>query len=82
MYVWYSGSEYGNRDPQADYTVNYAGGSETVIVDQDQGSGAWVLLGSYFFNAGSSANVTLVYNSADSTKVAIADAVRFVFVEN
>ncbi len=79
VHVWYSGSQYGNRDTSADYTVNYAGDSQTIAVDQDQGSGAWVTLGTFFFNAGNNGNVTLVYDSADSSKVAIADAVRFVF---
>jgi len=79
VYVWYSGSKYGNRDTAAEYTVNYGGGSQTVTVNQDQGSGAWVPLGTFFFDAGNSGNVTLLYDSVDSTKVVIADAVRFVF---
>ncbi|HHD80516.1 MAG TPA: hypothetical protein ENK99_02765, partial [Campylobacterales bacterium] len=35
VYVWYSGSIYQNRDPQAEYTVHYAGGSQTVTVNQN-----------------------------------------------
>ena len=80
VYVWYSGSEYGNRDTSADYTVNYAGGSETIMVNQDQGSGSWLLIGTFSFNAGSNGNVTLVSNTNNS-RVSIADAVKFVFLD-
>ncbi len=45
VYVWCSGSSYGNRNTSADYTVNHAGGSQTITIDQDQGSGNWVSLG-------------------------------------
>ena len=75
VYVWYTGSSY-DRDTNADYTVNHAGGSETIVIDQNQGSGEWILLGLFSFNAGSSGNVTLL-RDAESGGTS-ADAVKFV----
>ena len=75
VYVWYTGSTY-NRDTDASYTVNYAGGSETIGIDQNQGSGDWVLLGTFTFNAGISGNVILLRDA--ETGGTSADAVRFV----
>ena len=77
VFVWYSGSRYGNRDTGAEYTVNHAQGSETVIVNQDQGSGAWVSLGMFSFDAGTAGNVTLACHFEGGDTVIIADAVRF-----
>ncbi|WP_415407782.1 hypothetical protein ACLHDG_04420 [Sulfurovum sp. CS9] len=60
VYVWYSGSSSYDRDTNADYTVNHAGGSETIVIDQNQGSGDWVSLGVFSFNAGTGGNVKFV----------------------
>ncbi len=78
VYVWYAGSTY-SRDTNADYTVNYSGGSETIVIDQNEGSGDWVSLGVFSLNAGSSANVTLVHDDESGASTS-ADAVKFVFV--
>ena len=80
VYVWYTGASLASypRDTSADYTVNHAGGSQTIEIDQDQGSGAWVSLGVFSFNAGTGGNVTLVRNSATSSEDTSADAVKFV----
>jgi len=82
VYVWYSGSIHGNRDTQAQYTVNYSGGSQTVSINQNQGSGAWVSLGVFKFDAGNSSNVTLLCGLDGGESVVIADAVKFVPVDN
>ncbi len=77
VYVWYSGSSSHSRDTDADYTVNYAGGSETIVIDQSQGSGDWVLLGLFPFNAGSDGNVTLLRDIESESISTSADAVKF-----
>ncbi|WP_345974393.1 immunoglobulin-like domain-containing protein [Sulfurimonas sp. HSL3-7] len=76
VYVWYTGSTVYDRDTDASYTVNHAGGSTPIGIDQNQGSGDWVLLGTFSFNAGTSGNVTLVRDV--ETGGTSADAVRFV----
>ncbi|GAA2812244.1 hypothetical protein GCM10010522_32510 [Kribbella solani] len=69
-----------NRSTAAPYTVAYAGGSSTVLVDQtvrgapDSRGGEWVSLGTYTFAAGLAASVSLT--DAPSGYV-VADAVRF-----
>ena len=77
VYVWYTGSNQYDRDTNADYTVNHAGGSKTIVIDQNQGSGEWVMLGLFSFNAGSSGNVTLSHD-VESVRSTSADAVKFV----
>jgi RHS repeat-associated protein len=63
-----------NRATNAKYTVNHASGSNVTVVNQEQNSGAWVLLGSYSFNAGA----TSVSLSDDADDYVIADAVMLV----
>jgi hypothetical protein len=61
----------------APYTINHAGGSTTVPVDQSdrERAGQWNSLGEYTFVAGTSCNIVLT-NDADGRVV--ADAVRLV----
>ncbi|HUU21258.1 MAG TPA: LEPR-XLL domain-containing protein, partial [Phycisphaerae bacterium] len=70
---------YWDRDSQAEYAVTYAGGTTTVTIDQDTGSGQWVSVGTYTFNAGSGGYVRLTHDSEDANPT-IADGVRFVKV--
>ncbi len=79
VYVWYSGSTSYARDPSVAYTVTHALGADTIAIDQDQGSGAWVSLGVFNFNAGTGANITLVRQTT-STASTSADAVKFVLL--
>ena len=59
------------------YTVYYNGGSAAVNVNQAAGTGGvWASLGTRSFLAGTSHKVVLK-DSTDTTKAAIADAVRF-----
>jgi len=59
------------------YTVYYNGGSAAVNVNQASGTGGvWASLGTRSFLAGTSHKVVLK-DSTDTTKAAIADAVRF-----
>ncbi|MBK8065228.1 MAG: hypothetical protein IPK29_15170 [Betaproteobacteria bacterium] len=67
-------TQHPNRATDAKYTVSHAGGSQTVVVNQEVGGGQWNLLGTYAFGAGA-ATVTLT-DEADG--YVIADAVRWV----
>lgn len=72
--VWYpTGS---NPPSNAKYTVYYNGGSQTITVDQASGSGAWRVLGSFGFAAGTTGYVSLS-DQATKNKTILADAVRF-----
>jgi hypothetical protein len=81
VYAWWSaeapwGGIY-DRDSEADYIISHAGGTSVVIVDQDQDSGQWVLLGRFPFSAGTEGYVAVVRDS-DNGVATSADAVRFV----
>jgi RHS repeat-associated protein len=69
--VYYSAA----GDNQANYTVNYSGGSKTVTVDQTQHVGTWVSLGEFSFAPGTSGQGVSLMDGATG---AIADAVRVV----
>ncbi|MDM5264794.1 hypothetical protein PF327_11420, partial [Sulfurovum sp. XTW-4] len=77
VFVWYTGSAQYDRDTDADYTINYADGTTAVSIDQNQGSGAWVSLGVYTFQAGNSSSVTLL-RDANAVGTTSADAMKFV----
>ena len=68
---WTSGS---NRASDAPYTVNYAGRSRTVDVNQRVNGGEWVSLGVFYFTEGMSSIIL----SDDADGVVIADAIRLV----
>ena len=67
-------TQHPNRATNAKYTVNHAAGASLVSVNQEQGGGAWQLLGTYGFNAGA-ASVSL---SDEANDYVIADAVMLV----
>lgn len=68
---WSAGS---NRSASTPYTINHAGGSTTVDVNQQINGGAWRYLGTFAFDAGKTGTVVI---SNETTGIAIADAVRF-----
>ena len=86
-HVYVSWTTHANRATNAPYTVNYSGGSQIFLVNQellnDQVTvGAqtgewsdWYLLGTFAFDAGTTGNVVLKNNA---NEYVIADAVRFV----
>ncbi|MBA4149187.1 MAG: fibronectin type III domain-containing protein [Verrucomicrobia bacterium] len=76
VYQWHPAGS--NRTTNAPYVINYSGGSATVRVNQQVNGGKWNLLGTYNFAAGTSGNVRLQDDFADTTQVVMADAVRFV----
>ena len=76
VYAWYP--QGSNRTTNAPYVINYNGGSATVRVNQKVNGGVWNLLGTFNFATGTSGNVKIQDNFADSTQLVMADAVRFV----
>ncbi|WP_053204941.1 DNRLRE domain-containing protein [Jiangella muralis] len=63
------------RATNAPYTVQHAGGTSTVAVDQTAGTnGVWATLGSWNFNAGTSHRVTV--GSVPELRTVVADAVQ------
>jgi len=85
VYAWWSakapwGGTY-DRDSEAMYVIEHAGGSDAVTVDQDVNSGQWVLLGTYEFRAGTPALTHLIRNR-DSGVATSADAIKFVLKDS
>jgi len=80
-HVYVSYKAYTDRAQNAVYTVNHAGGSTEITVNQQHHGSTWVDLGSFFFKKGSSiehSSVTLNKNNeAENGSIIIADAVRF-----
>lgn len=66
-----------NRATDAPFTIAHAGGSTTVRVSMAGGGITEVSLGDYYFEAGSTASVTLTNDVSGSSIVVISDAVRF-----
>lgn len=64
-----------NRATNVPYDITHAGGTTTVTKNQQSGGGAWVLLGTYTFNAGTGGNVLI--RTTGTNGYVIADAVRF-----
>ncbi|MCK4815486.1 RHS domain-containing protein, partial [bacterium] len=61
-----------NRATDAKYSINYDGGSETVVVNQQENGGEWNLLGTFYFAADNSGSITL---TDEANGYVIADAV-------
>lgn len=74
VYVWFTRGA--NRARDARFVVHHTGGQSTVIVDQSDLGDHWLFLGEFHF-ARTGAKVVLSNQGADTTKVVIADAVRF-----
>ena len=75
VYVWYTVGA--NRTSEAVYTVHHSGGVSKVRVSQRRPGGQWSFLGLFHFAAGTAGKVVLSNEGNDSSKVVIADAVRF-----
>lgn len=76
VYVRYA-ANWQNLGTDAPYTVVHASGSETVIVDQTQNGGQWVLLGRYSLIQG---NYVAIGDALSNDRRPSADAVRLVHV--
>ncbi len=66
-----------SRSTAVQYTINHAGGSTTVAVNQRIDGGKWVELGTFDFNGDPSENVTLTHTRTGNYDSACADAVMF-----
>lgn len=81
MYPVYTWVLYGTDRTSQTYRINHTGGSTEVKVDHSKVGSGWVYLGTYHFNAGSSAtgegSVVVTNKAAVTGKVVIADAIRF-----
>ena len=79
VYAWWTMGLY--RAYDATYTINHAGGSDQVHVNQSASGGQWNLLGTYTFDAGTSGSVTLSDTTSGPSGpgwAVCADAIRFV----
>ena len=74
--IWWT--EWSSRSDSVPVTINYEGGSEPLSVNQQQNGGQWNDQGSYFFEAGTTYDVTVTSQPASTSTC--ADAVRFIFV--
>lgn len=78
VYAWHA--QGSNRATDAKHLISYNGGSTTVNVNQQINGGQWNLLGTFNFATGTSGYVRIHDGHVDTTKVVVADAVRFVKV--
>ncbi|MBN2417619.1 hypothetical protein JXO52_17430 [bacterium] len=76
VYEWH-GYHTGQEATNAKYIINHAGGSLLQEVNQQADQGQWNLLGTFFFNKGTTGNVTISSKGHNGT--VIADAVKFVY---
>ncbi len=76
VYVWYP--QGSNRSTNAPFLIQSASGSPIVRVNQTTGGGAWRLLAANrTFDRGTTGKVVLSNNTGESSRVVLADAVRF-----
>lgn len=68
-----------NRATNAPFTINYSGGSTTIPVDQTNIYKEWKSLGVFYFSEGNSGSVVLSNNANGRV---VADAMRFVYIDN
>lgn len=66
-----------NRAPDQTYRINYTGGSIEVKVNHQRVGKGWIYLGTYYFAAGTGANVEVSNKTAVGGSAIIADAIRF-----
>jgi hypothetical protein len=77
VYEWHGTLAQGQPASNVAYTIEHAGGSEMVIVDQGKNPGQWNLLGIFEFQPGTAGRVIISAQGADGT--VIADAIKFVY---
>lgn len=78
VYEWHP--QGGNRSPGVPHIINSAWGTTTVYVDQTVNGGTWNWLGNFYFDAGNSGNVQISDGFAEAGKLAMSDAMLFVWV--
>jgi hypothetical protein len=78
VYISYASSD--NNASDANYVVNYYGGTKEYIVNQKAGGGTWIYLGTFKFIKGNNpetGKVILLNKSSNPGTQVSADAVRF-----
>jgi len=78
VYEWHP--QGSNRAIDSKHTIAYNGGSALVNVNQQINGGKWNLMGTYNFAVGTAGYVRIADNHIDTTKVVMADAIKFVKV--
>jgi uncharacterized lipoprotein YddW (UPF0748 family) len=82
VHAWYLASATGgNRTTNAQHVISYAGGSQTLVVNQEANGSQWFLLGTFPYNAGTDgfARVTDIMPEP-SGNIVVADALRWEFI--
>jgi len=74
VYAWWT--SYSSRATNAPYTINYDGGTDIKRRDQRYNGGKWNLLGTYHFDSGTPASVSIVRENDNNNTC--ADAVCFI----
>ncbi|MBN1217920.1 MAG: hypothetical protein JXM69_03240, partial [Anaerolineae bacterium] len=74
VYAWWWEGSW--RPSDVPYTINYAGNSTTVRMDQRINGSQWNLLGTYYFENGGSVTVS---DDVSSGQDIVADAIRLVY---
>jgi hypothetical protein len=72
VHAWWTAGPV--RATNAPYTINHSGGSDVVLMNQEEGGGGWTYLGTYHFNAGTGGSVIL---SDDADDYVFADAIKW-----
>ncbi len=75
IYTWYP--QGSGRPINAQYIVHASTGDSTLYVNQQTNGGKWNLLGTYSFTAGINGYVRITNYGTDTTKVVMADGIRF-----
>ncbi|MBP1747638.1 MAG: hypothetical protein H6Q52_177, partial [Deltaproteobacteria bacterium] len=75
--MWWSG--WSSRAPSVPVAINYTGGTSNTTVNQQQNSGKWNSLGTFYFNGTGSVTITAANGDTLST---CADAVQFRLVSS
>ena len=74
--MWWTG--WSSRSTNIPVSINHAGGTDTVSVNQQINAGMWNALGSYSFSAGTSYHITITAQPQPSSTC--ADAVKIEFI--
>ena len=80
VYLWNSDVEGRQEGSEVPYTIYHASGISSGIINQRQNHGKWLELGTFTFNVGTTGFLELNNNNTDG--IVVADAVKFVFLNN
>ncbi|MDB6024748.1 MAG: glycoside hydrolase family 5 [Verrucomicrobiales bacterium] len=76
VYEWHVGGT--NRASDTPYIISYSGGTQTILVNQQNNGAKWNLLGKFNFAQGSSGEVRITDGISTAGQMVMADALRFV----